>query len=221
MGLSLILLLVAAPCPGAEVGGVVAFHAGPFEGPATLSISLEPAAGQSAPRTAAERHRLAVIGGVLQPSHLAVHRGDRIQFVNHDSMRHSLRVVGGGADARLALGRAGEPEAAAELGLEQGATVHVFCTLHRQLYGRVEVLEDGHLQMLQAPGEFRFTGIAAGTWRLRVGSVSGILHEREVLAFTAPPAIAISIPAPAVQMRPVAEGFRSDRVEDLFPATRP
>ena len=220
MGLSLVLLLVVAPCPGAEVRGVVAFQPGPPESPATLSISLEPAAGQSVPRAGAERHRLAVIGGVLQPSHLAVHRGDRIKFINHDPMRHSLRVVGGGADARLALGRAGEPEAAAELGLEQESTVHVFCTLHRHLYGRVEVLEDGHVQVLQAPGEFRFTGIAAGTWRLRVGSVSGILHEREVLAFTAPPAIALSIPAPAVHMRSLAHGFRPDRVEALFPSTR-
>lgn len=194
-------LLAASVVQGAEIVGVVQpRHTGPVqEAPAgieqDISVSLQPLEGQPMPpQGAAQRHRILIRDGRLQPAFITLRTGDTLELVNQDEVHHELFALSPSQPLELSLDKAGSGAAArAEVRLVSEGVWHLFCRIHSRSYARVDAVATPLFQMV-APGEtFRFEDLLPGSWQLRVATPGAETRLLKAAAITAPPPLRIEL----------------------------
>ena len=195
------LLLAASVVQGAEIVGVVQpRHSGPSQEPAAgmeldVSVSLQPLEGQPMPpQGAAQRHRILIRDGRLQPAFLTLRTGDTLELANQDEVHHELFALSPSQPLELTLDKASSGAAAqAEVRLVSEGVWHLFCRIHSRSYARVDAVATSLFQMV-APGEtFRFEDLKPGPWQLRVAAPGAETRLIKAAAMTAPPPLRIEL----------------------------
>lgn len=210
-GIALALLLAwAGSADAAQVRGTVTWDGEP-RGP--VSVALFPLDGQSLPAARPNERVMHLRGRRFQPSYLVAQVGDRLRLVNSDPVYHALTAPYAPQPLQAVLASAGKADAEMELTLSEVGTWHVFCRIHRQSYGRIDVLNTPLVAMVGPDGRFSFDGLASGRWRLRVAAPGVAEVQRELMAFTAPPPVTITLTTPAT----VPVGSDEGSVRALFP----
>lgn len=220
------LLLVTTGVPAAEVVGEVQLRrTGLFQEPVGhpaggISVSLQPLEGQPLPAgRAARSHRVLVRDGQLRPAFLTVQAGDTLHFVNQDEVYHELFALSPSQPIELSLDKRGAGAAAeAEVRLASEGVWHLFCRIHGRGFARVDAVATPLIRTV-APGEtFRFEGLVAGQWQMRVAAPGAETRMLMTVAMTAPPTLRVELATRAGGVDTRRGGLPvQGRVEALFP----
>lgn len=195
-----LLSLYPGVLAAAEVRGTVNVdYQGLFQqGEATMthpvSVALVPAAGQHPRPRAAERKTIEIIGNRMQPAFMTIQQGDSVEFINRDDVYHELFSLSSGKPVKARLGKAGDHgDERTTFQLDQPGTIHFFCRIHNKSYARIDVVETPYIQMVEPGGEFAFTGLKSGHWRLRLAGPAAETEWFEVSAVTLPPPLHLTL----------------------------
>lgn len=219
-------LLAATVVQGAEIVGVVQpRQPGPAQEASAgmeqdISVSLQPLEGQPLPpQGAAQRHRIRIRDGRLQPAFITLRTGDTLELVNQDEVHHELFALSPSQPLELSLDKASSGAAAqAEVRLVSEGVWHLFCRIHSRSYARVDAVATPLFQMVESGETFRFEGLLPGSWQLRVAAAGAETRLIKAAAITAPPPLRIELarqagtaPAPGQAAPPAGS------IEALFP----
>lgn len=198
---------------GAELRGEIVLGAG-RQGP--VSVALMPRDGQPLPKRPVAEQEVRLRDQGFAPAYLVARVGDRLRFVNDGGVYHVLYAPHGPnvQDAVLAKPTA-DGAATTTWRLSHAGTLYVFCRIHPRSYVRVDVLDTPLQQLLDPPHRFEFRDLAPGRWQLRVAARGGEPVYRELSAFTAPPAIEVTLPGRVPAVAPPRGP--EERVEALYP----
>jgi len=159
-----------------------------------VSVALVPAAGQRPRPRVADRRTIEIIGNRMQPAFMTIQQGDSVEFINRDDVYHELFSLSSGKPVKARLGKAGQHgDARATFRLDQPGTIHFFCRIHNKSYARIDVVETPYIQMVEPGGEFAFTGLQPGHWRLRLAGPAAETEWFEVSAVTLPPPLHLTL----------------------------
>lgn len=197
-----ILLAMSGPelAVSAEVRGSVEFiYNGIFSTGADtrnqpIAVALLPVGSRQLPQSKAAIHQMEISDNRILPSYLTAQTGDRVVFVNTDSVYHQLFSLSQDVPFEITLGKSdsGKPKQAS-LKLEHAGTVHIFCRIHNKSYARLDVLETPYQQMITAGQPFYFSGLQAGRWMLRLASPAAETRLIPVDAITSPPPLKLEL----------------------------
>lgn len=184
----------------AEVSGTVSLdHHGLF-GPETgvpshvISVALTPEQGQPVKQRAIRLQKIEIRGNRMHPPFLTVQKGDRVEFVNRDTVFHQLFSLSGGEPISIQLGKAGGRQSnRTSFELKEPGTTHFFCRIHNKSYARIDVVDTPYLQAIQPGQSFHFSDLAPGKWKLRLASPAAETQWVEVSALTSPPALNLTL----------------------------
>ncbi|MCG8311995.1 MAG: hypothetical protein MI976_02160 [Pseudomonadales bacterium] len=122
-------------------------------------------------QVSSQQHVMDMIGKSYAPGQMIVNKGDTINFLNKDKIRHNV-FSSTGANA-FDLGTFGG-------GLQRGVTlnkdgiVKVYCNIHPRMAAFVAVDELGVSQIVRVDnGTFQFENLPAGDYRLTLWNVRG------------------------------------------------
>lgn len=104
------------------------------------------------------------------PRVVAVPRSGSVDFPNVDPIYHNVFSVSGANRFDLGLYRSGASRAKQ---FEQAGLVRVFCNIHPQMVGFVMVVDSDFAAVTGTDGKFRFEGVPAGSWTLKVWHEEG------------------------------------------------
>jgi len=223
--LLLLLLLYVQGLAGAEIRGIVRLehtglfgdaHAAPESGP--LSVSIFPLHGVRPPAGTSRKHEMEIRGNQIKPLYMAVRRGDRIHFENHDNVYHELFSLSTVDPFVLKLGKQGDSKnSAGEIQLDHNATIHLFCRMHARTYGRIDVLDTPYISMIKPGERFEFRNLVPGKWRVRIALPGAETRSFETLALTSPPLVKETLLVKRGSMQ--RQGYSTRRVglKDLYP----
>lgn len=220
--MTLYLALASLTASAAEIRGSVSVQqSGLFSergdalGEFPVSVAVYPAEGQTLPRGTTSLHDVGVSGNRIQPLYLAVRRGDRVRFRNHDSIFHELFSHSQAQPLEVRLDRAGLNRDTV-LTLDEAADMHWFCRIHAKSYARIDVLDTPLVRMLRAGDSFEFRDLAPGKWLLRVAAPGAETRTVEATAMTAPPPLQIELAVKGFGLGP--QPPRGVAVDELFPS---
>jgi plastocyanin len=224
--LLLLLAVRITAVTGAEVRGTVTLeHIGLFgQAPETpesgpLSVAIFPLDGATPASGESKTHRVEIRDNQITPNYLAITRGDRVRFENHDDVHHELFSVSAENPFVLRLGKRGHAEVGSGAVQSEGsATWHVFCRIHARTYARIDVLDTPYIKMLTAGAPFAFHKLTPGRWRVRIATPGAETRTLEILARPAAPALketlTVRVGAPGRQ----DTSARRIGIADLFPS---
>ena len=197
-------VLCCGPVLAAEIlGRVTVQRAGLFtqgkgtDVPGGISVSITPLAGQAMPTAAPRSHRVTIRNKTFTPVFMTVQRGDRLQFVSEDTVFHKFFSLSKVQPFTLDMSKVTDDGQAvnSELyTLTQSGPWHVFCRIHSMMYFRVDVVETPYHMMIEDGGEFHFSGLAPGRWKLRVAALGSEPLILIAEAITAPPPLQVVLP---------------------------
>ena len=175
-----------------EYNGIFSSDAGAQKQP--IAVALLPVNGKQVALTEPQIHHMEISNNRISPSFLSAQRGDRIVFVNTDSVYHQLFSLSHDIpfDVTLEKTESGKPKQAS-INLDKNGTVHIFCRIHNKSYARVDVLETPYQQMISSGQPFRFSGLDAGRWLLRLASPAAETRVISVDAVTSPPPLKLQL----------------------------
>jgi plastocyanin len=130
-------------------------------------ITLEPASGRWKPR-APKRVVVEQRGREFLPSLVAVPVGSTVSFPNFDSVFHNVFSTSPLASFDLGLYKAGE---AREFKFEKEGFVRLGCNLHANMSAYVAVVAAPAYTVTDDKGNFKFTRVIPGRYKLRAWSV--------------------------------------------------
>jgi plastocyanin len=188
-----IFALSASAC-AAEVSGTVAIdHQGLFGPEASaqaypVSVALVPDQGQAVQPGSSRLQRIEIRGNRMHPPFLTIQKGDRVEFINRDTVFHQLFSLSRGEPLSIQLGKAGgHTSDRTTFDLTETGTTHFFCRIHNKSYARIDVVDTPYLKTIQTGQSFHFSGLAPGRWQLRLASPAAETRWIEVRALTSPP----------------------------------
>ncbi|HHO68709.1 MAG TPA: hypothetical protein ENK12_06730 [Gammaproteobacteria bacterium] len=219
----LALLCLALPgARAAEVRGRVEIdHTGLFGVDASVrqfpvSVALIPAAGQRVRRGRPKTRRIEIRDNRLWPAFMTVRKGDRVVFVNRDPVFHEIFSLSTGKALEARLDKAGaSSQSSHRFRLKQPGVTHFFCRIHNKSYARIDVVDTPYIKMVEPGKPFEFTGIAPGTWTLRLASPAAETRRVKVNAVTSPPRMTLRLVSRGGGNGP-SDGMQQSRVEGLF-----
>ncbi len=195
-----VLACFAPPLRGAEVRGTVGIsYQGLYQPDQTsqahpVSVALLPAAGQRYLRRGPQTTRIEIVGNRMQPPFLTVQKGDSVEFINRDHVYHELFSLAPGNPVKARLGKAGDRRHDHKrFTLSGEGTVHFFCRIHNKSYARIDVVATPYIRMIEPGGDFEFSALPAGDWRLRLASPAAETLWYPVSAVTAPPPVQVTL----------------------------
>ncbi len=195
-GLIAVTSILAAPsvAEGAEVAGTVTIdYQGLFAVDTSVrnhpvSVALFPGEVQRVVPRRPRTQRVDIIENRMQPAFVTVQKGDRVTFVNHDAVFHQLFSLSSSEPLSVQLAKAdGDHNPSVTIKPHRSGTTHVFCRIHNKSYARIDVVETPYLQMVEPGRQFNFSGLAPGSWKLRLASPAAETQWYSVTALTAPP----------------------------------
>ena len=127
-------------------------------------------------------------------------RGDQLQFVSRDPLFHKLFSLSRDQPFALDMGKVADgaqPLTSEPFKFAETGPWHVFCRIHSMMYFRVDVVDTPYYAMIKDGGEFHFSGLAAGRWRIRVAAIGSEPLELITDAITSPPPLQIVLPVKA------------------------
>ncbi len=198
-GLALLCLAVPGPRAAEVRGRVEIDHTGLFGVDASVrqfpvSVALIPAAGQRVRRGRAKTHRIEIRDNRLWPAFMTVRKGDSVVFVNRDPVFHEIFSLSTGKALEARLDKAGaSSQSSHRFRLKQPGVTHFFCRIHNKSYARIDVVDTPYVRMVEPGKPFEFTGIAPGTWTLRLASPAAETRRVRVTALTSPPLITLHL----------------------------
>lgn len=223
--LLLLLVIRVTAVSGAEIRGIVNLeHIGMFGQAATvpdtvpLSVAIFPLEGVRPAAGEAKTHWVEIRDNQIKPMYLAITRGDRVRFENHDDVYHELFSVSAETPFVLRLGKRMHGEVgSAEVQSDRSAIWHVFCRIHAKTYGRIDVLDTPYIKTAQ-PGEpFVFRKLIPGRWRVRIAMPGAQTRTLETVARTSAPALLETLTARGGPLGRQDYSARRIGVADLFP----
>lgn len=192
-GLLMLLGGLCQACAAEIVGTVTVDHKGLFDNGSgghnhPISVAAIPLSGQGTYLRESKTEQIEIIRNRMTPSFLTVQQGDSVEFINRDSVFHQLFSLSQDQPLTVQLGRSGTPgKDRLAITLNETGVTHVFCRIHNKSYARIDVVNSPYLQTIRAGQTFRFSGLAAGRWQLRLASPAAETQIIEVSALTAPP----------------------------------
>jgi len=182
-----------------------------------VSVALYPAEGQTVPRRAPVRHSI-VLSSQIQPMYLAIPRGDRLNFENHNKVYHELFTHSHSQPLVVQMDREG-------LGSEKSVTLndvadlHWFCRIHAKSYLRIDVVDTPLVRMVQAGESFEFRDLPTGKWRLRIAAPGAETKTLVTEAVTAPPPLQVQMTVKGFGQGGVGVASpQAASIEQLFPS---
>lgn len=135
-------------------------------------VRLERADGQSLQRsTVPAQHNMDMADKIYAPGHMVVRKGDTLNFVNSDPIKHNVFSSSGANAFDLGTFGGGLQR---EVKLNEEGIVKVYCNIHPSMAAFVAVDDMGITQELSADdGSFEFTDLAAGEYQLSLWSIRG------------------------------------------------
>jgi plastocyanin len=106
----------------------------------------------------------------FSPRVVAVPRSASVDFPNVDPIFHNVFSVSGANRFDLGLYRSGASRAKQ---FDQAGLVRVFCNIHPQMVGFVMVVDSDFATVTGPDGKFRFEGVPAGSWTVKVWHEEG------------------------------------------------
>jgi len=192
LAMSLVLALLPPPPPpggGAVTGRVVLVRSGTDSADASSAIVWiegAHAGGGPAPSSGtmkSEQKKFA-------PRVVVVRRNSTVEFPNADSIYHNAFSVSGGNRFDLGLYRAG---ASREKKFEEPGLVRVYCNIHPQMVGFVMVVDSDFAAVTGRDGAFRFEGVPAGPYVVKVWHEEGGEAQSPATAGGAPVTVRLDV----------------------------
>jgi plastocyanin len=170
-GLPLLAAVAATPVPSGSVSGQVTLVSGGAVRPNASSavVWIEGARRAAAPASA-PRGEMTSDQKRFAPRVVAVPKSATVDFPNADPIFHNVFSVSGGNRFDLGLYRSG---ASRSKQFDEAGLVRVFCNIHPQMVGFVMVVDSDFAAVTGQDGKFRFEGVPAGAWTLRVWHEEG------------------------------------------------
>lgn len=180
---ALLLALLAPPPPPAEtpVGGSIAGRVTIVKNGASVAdasncvVWIEGAHRPASLATPSPARRLAHVemksqGKRFVPRVVAVEKNAEVDFPNVDPIFHNVFSVSPSNRFDLGLYRSGNSKAKK---FDEPGVVRVYCNIHPQMVGFVLVVDSDFWAVTGPDGAFRFEGVPAGNWQLRVWQEEG------------------------------------------------
>src|SRR5262249_20067351 len=118
----------------------------------------------SAPAALAPPVTLELRGSGQHPDVLPISAGTRVEFSNRDSVFHKPFSISPADSFHVG---ALSPGSKHSVLFDQAGVVHVFCELHPQESGSIDVARTPRFTRADSRGHFQFTGVAPGHYTLR------------------------------------------------------
>jgi plastocyanin len=174
-GLPLLAAVAATPVPTGSVSGQVTLVSGGAIRPnaSAAVVWIEGARRAAAPVSAtatAPREEMKSDQKRFAPRVVAIPRSATVDFPNADPIFHNVFSVSGANRFDLGLYRSG---ASRSKQFDEAGLVRVYCNIHPQMVGFVMVVDSDFEAVTGTDGKFRFDGVPAGAWTLRVWHEEG------------------------------------------------
>lgn len=123
------------------------------------------------------------------PQYLTIQRGDKVAFHNLDKIKHNVFSASQGSRFDLGTFKTGKRPATQ---LINNGIVKVYCDIHSKMAMFIRVTDSPFHQVTDAQGQFDFSAIPAGRYKLRVWTIRGhtersveiVSNEPQVLHIT-------------------------------------
>ncbi len=135
------------------------------------------------------------------PRVVVVPKNASVDFPNVDAIYHNVFSVSGSNRFDLGLYRSG---ASKRKEFDEPGLVRVFCNIHPQMVGFVFVVDSDFAATTGPDGKFRFEGVPAGDWTLKVW------HEEAAAPASLPVVVGARGDVPTVVVRLDVTGFKSE-----------
>lgn len=201
--ISLVVLhAVPAPLMAAELKGDVVLMEGDavagfdrLPANSNVSVVLYPLDGQEVEKRRAGTHELLIQGRHLNPAYITIARGEQVRFINQDELLHHIMGISAGQESfEVALDKRGGKKAAASVRFSQEGSWYLYCSMHRSVFGQIDVVESSYIQNMKQPDGFSFSGLAPGRWRVQASTLANSRSVTEAEAFSSPPSMKITLP---------------------------
>ena len=160
-----------------------------------VSVAALPLDHQPLPQRSPDVYQVVIRGKHFDPVFLTVQRGDKVRFVNEDGVVHEVFSLSTARPFELHIpaSRNSPPASAPEVEFVETGTWHVFCRINRSMYARIDVVDTPYVRMLPEGGNFRFSSLPPGRWRLRIAALGAETQSLETTAITTPPPLEVHL----------------------------
>lgn len=125
-------------------------------------------------------HQIDMLDKTYAPSNIVINKGDTVNFVNKDAIKHN--VFSSTGDNAFDLGTFGS-NLQREVKLNEEGVVKVYCNIHSNMATFVAVDDKGISQVVKPDdGSFKFTNLPVGEYQLTLWSVRGEQTQKVTLA---------------------------------------
>jgi len=158
----------ASPTGGTVVGRVSVWRKGaPLPEASNAVVWIEGARNPGSRPGKSERKSQ---GKKFVPRGVAVEKSGEVEFPNVDSIFHNVFSVSPSNRFDLGLYRSGGSK---EKRFDEPGLVRVYCNIHPQMVGFVMVVDSDFAVVTGPDGSFRFDGVPAGNWTVKVWHEEG------------------------------------------------
>jgi len=209
-GLALLLCFLIAPVLARDISGRVVDQNGKGVAQAIVFVATPTPADHGEQRASLDQVNKAFV-----PSVLPIEVGTQVRFPNHDQIHHHVYSFSRTKTFELPLYKGQD---APPVTFDKPGVVKVGCNIHDWMSAVILVLPNSHYTTTDAEGNFKLSGLTAGTYELQAW------HERSRTEVPPIPATLASSPAasPAANItfqlslgperaRPAMRGLRSNQ----------
>ena len=156
---------IAPPRVEGSLTGVVQIDGKPLSGAFGL-VTLEPASGKWAPRTA--KHRtIEQRGREFSPHVMAIPVGSTVSFPNFDTVFHNVFSTSAPAQFDLGIYKAGE---ARDFTFQKEGIIRLGCNLHSNMAAYIAVVAAPAYVVTDDTGHYKFNHLEPGKYKLKAWS---------------------------------------------------
>lgn len=120
-----------------------------------------------------QTHQISQKDTRFNPPLTVITSGDKIQWINDESREIDHNIYSLSEINSFDLGL-GAKSSKLEHTFDQVGEVNYYCSVHKNMEGKLVVLPSRYYQVLEQPGEFKFEGIPEGKWQLN----AVVFHRR-------------------------------------------
>ncbi|MBI3652605.1 MAG: methylamine utilization protein [Acidobacteria bacterium] len=170
--LLVLVLLLTAGALQVQAGNIM----GKVKGkPGNVVVWVEGVKGFSVPAT---KPSFSQRGMVFFPALLVIVAGQTVQMPNDDSVVHNVYSFSPTKKFNLGIYGKGENK---EVTFEQPGVVELFCSIHKQMKGKILIVPNPYYARIGSSEMYRITALPAGNYTLKLWSDSGALETRRIV----------------------------------------
>lgn len=160
----------------------------------SIGITAYPLDGQKISRNNTDSYKITIKRKKFIPPFLIINRGNTVTFINKDNFFHVLMLKTHNKEHSFILKNIQEQKTHA-FSFSDTEDWFLFCKLHKNNLGRIKVVNTPYILNLYGTGNFEFTNMPAGQWKVNATNINDFSTSIVTRAYTSPPVVKLVMPA--------------------------